>query len=67
MNKSVEASPKVPGFTCPEIFPDDLYARTYRKIVDTTTAEVIHDEDLVTQADNQIDEMRSNKAGTTSN
>jgi hypothetical protein len=67
MNNGIEASREIPRFTCPEIFLNEFYAPMCRKVVDSATAKIIHDNDLATEADHQIDKMGSYEAGATGN
>jgi hypothetical protein len=57
VNYGVEPSRKILRFTCPEIFLNEFYAPMCRKIVGSATAKIIHDYDLDTGADHQIDKM----------
>jgi hypothetical protein len=57
MNNGIEASREVPRFACPEIFLNEFYAPMCRKVIDSTTAKIIHDYDLAAKAGDQIDKM----------
>jgi hypothetical protein len=50
MNNGIEASREIPRFTCPKIFLNEFYAPMCRKVVDSATAKIIHDNDLATEA-----------------
>jgi hypothetical protein len=67
MNNGIEASRKIPRFTCPEIFLDEFYAPMCWKVIDSATAKIIDDNDPLAEADHQIDKMGPYKAGAAGN
>jgi len=50
MNNGIEPSREIPRVTCPEIFLDEFYAPMCGKVVDSATAKVVDDHNLVAEA-----------------
>jgi hypothetical protein len=67
MNNGIEASHEISRFTGVKIFLNQFYAPMYREVVGSAAAKIIHDDDLATEADHQVDKMGSYKAGATGN
>jgi hypothetical protein len=67
MNDGIEASCEIPRVTGSEISLNEFYAPMCRQVVGSAAAEIIHDNDLATEADHQIDKMGSYKASAPGN
>jgi len=57
MNNGIEAPREILRFTGPEIFLNEFYIPICRKVVGSTAAKIIHDDNLATEADHQINKM----------
>jgi hypothetical protein len=67
MNNGIKASYEIPRFTGPKILLNEFYAPMCREVVCSAAVKIIHDNDVSTEADHQIDKMGSYKTGATGN